>query len=434
MENIITICNFGPVKEAEIDLNKNFQIYIGAQASGKSTICKVVFFCQKVRDYTLEFLSDSKQFTENNPNEYFTNYLKCLRSKFMSSFGTTKHMQPFTIDYKFNGKKISIRLSRGYVKFQFSSQLRYEIEFLIKEAAGIYVGEIKNPQTVLDYVSLVGLMKKHFEEKLAEAFSNDKEIMYIPAGRSLLATMSDQLMDFPFDKMDLTMREFIILIRNTKSKFGTKIPEMIQNYTKMVKGQINDGAVKKAYEIINKILKADYSNETDGEKLYFNQEQWVKLMYSSSGQQEALWILMLIFIVILEKRKSFIIIEEPEAHLFPIAQRDIVELISLMVNTTESKVVVTTHSPYILTSANLLLYADKVEKDINVSDEKVIMKNLRISYTGFAAYKVNTGTKYLDSLLDEETHMIDTTYIDEVSNITYMQLEKLLFLEASNEL
>ena len=87
-----------------------------------------------------------------------------------------------------------------------------------------------------------------------------------------------------------------------------------------------------------------------------------------------------------------------------------------------------------MASANLLLYADKVEKDINVSDEKVIMKNLRISYTGFAAYKVNTGTKYLDSLLDEETHMIDTTYIDEVSNITYMQLEKLLFLEASNEL
>lgn len=42
MENKIVIQNFGPVKEAQINLNKNFQIFIGAQASGKSTICKVV--------------------------------------------------------------------------------------------------------------------------------------------------------------------------------------------------------------------------------------------------------------------------------------------------------------------------------------------------------------------------------------------------------
>ena len=49
MENKIVIQNFGPVKEAQINLNKKFQIFIGAQASGKSTICKVVYFVQKYR-------------------------------------------------------------------------------------------------------------------------------------------------------------------------------------------------------------------------------------------------------------------------------------------------------------------------------------------------------------------------------------------------
>ena len=49
MENKIVIQNFGPVKEAQINLNKKFQIFIGAQASGKSTICKVVYFCSKYR-------------------------------------------------------------------------------------------------------------------------------------------------------------------------------------------------------------------------------------------------------------------------------------------------------------------------------------------------------------------------------------------------
>ncbi len=72
-KNEITIQNFGPVQNARLDLNKNFQIFIGAQASGKSTLCKVVYFCQKLRDYTLDFLMNEQQFTQNHKNEYFNN-------------------------------------------------------------------------------------------------------------------------------------------------------------------------------------------------------------------------------------------------------------------------------------------------------------------------------------------------------------------------
>lgn len=50
MENKIVIQNFGPVKEAQINLNKKFQIFIGAQTSGKSTICKVVYFVQNIEE------------------------------------------------------------------------------------------------------------------------------------------------------------------------------------------------------------------------------------------------------------------------------------------------------------------------------------------------------------------------------------------------
>ncbi len=72
---------------------------------------------------------------------------------------------------------------------------------------------------LLDNITAVGVMKRHLNERLFLVFENDDEIIYIPAGRSLLATMSEQLQDVSTDEMDLTMQEFIKLIKITKNKY-----------------------------------------------------------------------------------------------------------------------------------------------------------------------------------------------------------------------
>lgn len=431
MKNDIIIQDFGPVKEAAVDLNKNFQIYIGAQASGKSTICKVVYFCQKIRDYTLDFMLDSEQFTQNHKNEYFNNYLKYLTKQFMGCFGTTKHMQKFNITYLFGTNRIHITLNPdGFVRFSFNTILKNDICRLIDDASDMFLNRWnREVSSIMDNITAFGVMKRHIKEILCLIFMNELEIIYIPAGRSLLATMSEQLYDFSVNEMDLTMQEFINLIRTTKSEFGNKIPDMVKNYTKTVKGQINNSAVEYAYRLIRNILKADYTSENDGEKIYFDEHHWVKLMYGSSGQQEALWILMLVFVIILEKKKSFVVIEEPEAHLFPIAQKEAVSLISLMVSTADSRVIITTHSPYILTSANILLYSEKIENNHKNDGKTVIPRIIRVSYKKFAAFKVDSETNTLENLLDEESHMINTDYIDEVSAITNSELDELIDME-----
>ena len=424
MNHKILIRNFGPIKDAEIHLNNNFQILIGSQASGKSTLCKIVYFCQKISDYTLEFLMNSEQFTKNHKNEYFNNYLKYMTKQFIGCFGTTKHMQKFRITYLFDEKKIEICLNNdGYVRFSFNDILKMEIYSLIEEASDMFLNRLNNEvASIMDNITAIGVMKRHLTEVLFSIFKNEAEIIYIPAGRSLLATMSEQLHDISVSEMDLTMQEFVKLIRATKSQFGTKIPEMVQNYTKTVKGQINNSAVTHAYELIKKILKADYVNDSDGEKIYFDEHHWVKLMYGSSGQQEALWILMLTLIIILENRRAFVVIEEPEAHLFPIAQKDMISLIALMVNATDSQVIITTHSPYILTSSNILLYSEKVENNYRGEEKPVIPRSIRLSYHKFAAYKVENAADSLTSLMDENSHMISTDYIDKVSEITNNEL------------
>lgn len=432
---IVHIYNFGPIGEVSVDLEKNMQVFVGPQASGKSTICKAIYFCQKIRDYTLEFLMESEQFMENHQNEYFNNFLKFLTKQFMGCFGKTTHMRKFTILYEFGEKRISIKLNKdGYVRFRFDDKLKSEILKLMDEVADMYLDKLKNSEvrSLIANVNELAIMKQILWKDLCLYFENDSEIIYIPAGRSLLATMSEKLRDFSISDIDLTMQEFINLIWKTKSKFGSKIPEIVKDYTKTVKGQINNSSVDLAYGLIRKIFKADYISESDGEKIYFDERHWVKLMYSSSGQQEILWILMLIFITILEKKNSVVVIEEPEAHLFPIAQKDVVNLVSLMVHTTNSKVILTTHSPYILTSLNILLYSGKVESGRKGNSQVVIPKSFRIPYTEFSAFKIENlqgGGQCFESLLDEESHMIQTNYIDEVSSITNHELELLFDVE-----
>ncbi len=428
--NEIHIINFGPVRKAVINVDKRMQILIGMQASGKSTVCKVIYFCQKIRDYTLDFLMDANQFTDNHRSEYFNNYMKYLTRQFMGCFGKTTHMQKFKIVYYFGANKIEITLNKdGYIRFAFGDVLKNKIYSLLLESSEMFINELNSSKisSIIDNITALAMLKQQLQNRLCVLFENDADIIYIPAGRSLLATMSEKLHEFSMSDMDLTMQEFINLIRNTKSKFGTKIPDIVKNYTRTVKGQISNGSLELAYEIIRNIFKADYTSESDGEKIYFDERHWVKLMYGSSGQQEALWILMLSFIIILEKKKSFVIVEEPEAHLFPIAQKKVVDLIALMVNTTGSKAVITTHSPYILTSLNILLYSDKVEKSLK--GKAVIPKSLRIPFDTFAAYKLENladTRESLENILDEESHMIRTDYIDEVSSISNAELERLL--------
>ena len=58
MQKII-IKNFGAIKEAEIDIPKTL-VLIGEQASGKSTIAKLIYFFQGLRDDYFDELLNSE--------------------------------------------------------------------------------------------------------------------------------------------------------------------------------------------------------------------------------------------------------------------------------------------------------------------------------------------------------------------------------------
>ena len=54
----IEIRNFGPIKELNLDI-KDFSIFIGPQASGKSTIAKTIFFFKSLNDDLVKYFIES---------------------------------------------------------------------------------------------------------------------------------------------------------------------------------------------------------------------------------------------------------------------------------------------------------------------------------------------------------------------------------------
>lgn len=434
----LRIHNFAAVGDAELDIDKKLNVLIGAQASGKSTIAKVLYFCRKIRDFYVDYLIRSENFERGHKNEDYVNFLKYTRTCFISCFGTTFHMDSFKIEYCYfgNGEKVVIVLEDKYAKVRFSPGLKELIQKNLHDVRQIH--ESSNSQTLsfLDKRKFEDELREHYSEIAKEIFHDSDEIIYIPAGRSLLSVMSDQMNVIDNRSLDLPMRNFIELISDTRKKFGTRMDRMVSDYVKTVQGQIKNADVNMAYDMVKKILKADYISDSDGEKLYYTENKWVKIAYSSSGQQEALWILLPIFIRILENKRSFVVIEEPEAHLFPDAQKTIVEMISLFIYSTGSSVLLTTHSPYILTSWNLLMHSYIVETKKKVSGkEPVVPKAVRMPVGEIDAYLVGSADpKYIKKIITEESGLIDAVEIDQISDVINQHTERLLDMEYGDDL
>lgn len=434
----LEIRNFEAIRNAELDIDKNLNILIGAQASGKSTIAKVLYFCRKIRDFYVEYLIQAEHFERGHKNEDYINFLKYVRSCFISCFGTTLHMESFEIQYCYygNDEKVVIVLDDKYAKIRFSPNLRTQIEKNLQDARSIHESQDAQTKTFLEKLRFQEELREHYDEIAKELFHDNDEIIYIPAGRSLLSVMSDQMNVIDNRSLDLPMRNFIELIGETRKKFGTRMDRMVSDYVKTVQGQIKNADVNMAYEMIKKILKADYISDSDGERLYYTKNKWVKIAYSSSGQQESLWILLPLFVRILENRRCFVVIEEPEAHLFPDAQKTIVEVISLFIYSTGSSVLLTTHSPYILTAWNLLAHSYIVEtKKKVIGKESVVPKALRMPVEGMDAYFVgNSGNNYLKNITRSESGLIDAMEIDRISDIINNRTERLLDMEYADDM
>ncbi|MGK7876685.1 MAG: AAA family ATPase [Xenococcaceae cyanobacterium] len=429
MSQKIIINNFKPVSNFEAEIT-DIMLFIGTQASGKSTISKSIFFFKSIKDDLITFISEATPEDLNTPIHHFS---ANLVKKFLSCFGIPNH--PLNLQYYYTSDKsiqISLPKPESQLKITFSDTILTELKNIFNEVNKYNSKILEHQQT---YTSLSDRLRTASEKQayltviedyINTLFENNRTSVFIPAARSLLSTLIEQIQNIESRSLDFFTQSFLKTIQLLKPAFREELETQIESKRQLNNPENNLTEILKAVNIIKNILKGQYRFTTKDERLYFNEQDYIKLNYASSGQQEALWILLLIFKYILDKEQIFIVFEEPEAHLYPEAQNEIVQLMSLLANITQNQIIITTHSPYIISAFNNLLYAHQLGQN-NPDIAHIVNPKMWLDVKRTSAYFIR-GDSY-ESIIDSELNLIQAEKIDSASQIINETFDKLFDLD-----
>lgn len=434
----LTIHNFGPIRDATIELAP-FLVLIGPQASGKSTISKLVYYFLQVRDEVTAFVAEAAD--QKYPRGDSWALKKRLRNRFVEFWGPIPQPPDVCITYEYRpGYDLTITLDQEqhkYVTPRFSSPAWSDISRALRETRE----EFKTQSTPPEFISGVRrLASEHRQatllrsarEKCNAIFSYDKELLFIPAGRSLLSTLADQIQYIHPHMLDYPMRQFVEFVNASRAFFDRSLDDIIRERQALSSTPVWFSAVRRAQSLVRKILQGEYRYDREGGKLFITPEVFTKINYASSGQQEAVWILLSLFLLVLEQTKTGVFIEEPEAHLFPSAQNDVIRFATFVHNAIGCDFVVTTHSPYLLSCVNNLLYAGELAGTVPAEQVvEVVPQYLWLSRQNVAGYFVGNGGTA--ALFSSEAPILRTELLDTASEEVNEEYLRLLSLEQGGE-
>ncbi len=431
MERIL-IKNFGGLKNSEIELNK-INIFIGKQASGKSVTAKLIYFFRGIIPGIFDEIVNihsSKIKSKENVTESFL-------KKFTNYFPAESHPDAsFEIAYYFNDNEFIKVLTnkKRKIKIEYSK----EVENLFNEVKEIYLETRQKLPSVDKEDATFGILFRYdsimrdrfikfVRSNIGTKASPARYNLFVPAGRSFFANLEDSIFAL-LDK--LSIDPFLIEFGSAYQKFKNSRPLGLSFDNEKLDSPVGILVENLTEELLN----SKYKRERGKDYLIHFDNRKVSLAFASSGQQEILP-LILTLKHLLWRGNSTTFIEEPEAHLFPGAQKRIVELIGAIFNNNPRKsdlqFIITTHSPYILSAFNNLVQAsivynglssDKAKSKVN----KIIPKELHIKPGYLSAYAFKEGSA--ESIIDPETQLIYGEYLDSVSEEIGSEFASLLDL------
>lgn len=408
--------NFAGIKKMDFEF-KSINILIGPQGSGKSVTVKLLYFFKNFVNEIVKNIEneESKRDLDKNQKDIFINFFP----------KETWPKDNFNIIYTRDNTSISLIKKDSKIFFDYSENLIK----LLKKGKKIYATE--RAKVLTDRKTSSFRVKREISNKINKCIQEELglestfEQFFIPAGRSFFANIQSTIFSFLSDNRSLD--PFLI-------EFGSFYESLKRYYNDFIVGSDNNKLDKETDEIISQILGSTYLRDKEKDYLVHKDNRKVNLTNASSGQQETLPLIIILKTLnyISSAGGGFTLyIEEPEAHLFPTAQKKIIELLARTFNNKDRnfQIFITTHSPYILSSFNNLIYAGNLAENINYSkkvDEVISPKQQLESYL-FSVYSLKNNVR--NYLMDKESNLISSTILDSVSDEISIEFDKLLNIE-----
>ena len=131
-------------------------------------------------------------------------------------------------------------------------------------------------------------------------------------------------------------------------------------------------------------------------------------------------------------RNCNIFLEEPEVNIFPDIQYRLIKfLFSTLNNGYDNTLSIATHSPYILTVIDNLIYAAKVGKIRPEKVKEIVLDKEWMPIENVSAYYLNNGKAL--SIIDDELGEIDPALIDKISHVINHEYDIIRDIEYETE-
>lgn len=381
----LQVKNFGPVSDATVKL-RAINMFIGEQSIGKSTLAKLITI--------------------------FTDYVSLCRLIQGGIIVWNNQLKDYNLDiYQNDPYYIVYEMEEDDKKFHIEF-LSGKISFFMK----IHDTTITNAEEITS--AIINLKKFYHQEKVITKIAQDLESntfleiftnsLYIPAERIIYSVLTNLMPALALANSTIpkNLLRFMVELSNAKSEYP--------------KFHID-------------LLKVAFKHERSEDTIVLEYgKKDIPMSAASSGIQSLVPLLLVLHYAISKREYSSFVIEEPECNLFPSKQVELLKEILKMVKYPTRTLTITTHSPYLLSAMNNILFAgmltEKYGKKIKRYVDNIIPEDYQLNLCDCSVYSlgkdINDGV-YCRSLIDEETGMIDYNSLDGVSEELANEFEAL---------
>lgn len=412
----LIIKNFGPIKSVDLDLGK-ITVLIGEQATGKSTIAKVLSICRYF-SYIVNVEDNSEKENEYLYNLYFIEGLK--RWGLENYVSENSYIFYENLDYIFEFKNGFVVKEKPMITFSGKIIEKYKnTGTRIKSKSKKFKGLIKQLEDLRD---------DEFKRPTDSEYKGKAYIYYWYPNENFFRLNVKKVMNNPlFIPVE---RGFQSISVSKDSLLSDATIDELAKINRIVRGYESDVSIKPLGVVLRNQNGLTTIRKEDEEDFYY-------LHQGASGYQSTIPFYLAIKYnndLKVNIGRTFIV-EEPELNLFPKAQKKLVEFFAESVTNFDNQFLLPTHSPYILSSLSNLIYAHKIgtsrdgmfEKEI----ENIIPKESWIDVKDISVYNLENG--YAEDLVDVDECIINLEYIDSVSKFLNSDFDKILEVDIALE-